>query len=42
MATGESLVMRYMDRDLPVQPREKRDRDRSLPGKKRIKARKAR
>lgn len=41
MASGISLVMRYLTRDNPVRPRETRERDRSLRGKARIRARKA-
>lgn len=41
MASGESLVLKWMQFAKP-EPRETRERDRSLRGKARIKARKAR
>lgn len=43
MASGKSLSMRYMDEPevRRVRPEDRRERDRSLPGKARIKARKA-
>ena len=41
MAHGLSLIMRAIGRDNPVEPREKRERDRSLRGKQRRKARRA-
>jgi len=42
MAYGISLLMRHIDRDKPIVPRETRDRDRTLSGKARIKARRGR
>lgn len=41
MAYGKSLTLRYLDRDAKIQPRETRERDRSLIGKARIRARRA-
>jgi hypothetical protein len=38
---GVTLRMRHIGRTLPVQPRETRERDRSLAGKARIRARRA-
>ncbi len=41
MAFGKSIELKWMTRSKPLIPRETQARDRSLNGKKRIKARKA-
>jgi hypothetical protein len=41
MAFGKSLELKWLKRDKPIEPRETVDRDRSLRGKARIRARKA-
>ena len=39
MAYGKSLTLRYLQRDKPIVPRGQRERDRTLSGKARRKAR---